>query len=315
MKILLTGSSGIIGKNLAKTLRAYGHIVTTHSLRDCWGPYQENIDFSLIDWHYLLRDIDVVIHLSAFAHSCFRLSPHNISQIYSLNTIASLQLALHSAIFGVKKFIYFSTSNICDSQSSLSSNCFPSLKQSASSLYADSKYKSEQFISTLAEHYPSTNYAIIRPSLVYGPTCKGNFKILLRLLSLPLPLPLKSLRFKRNFIYIENLSHVIHEMCCRDRLEHLTYDAFDTDQPCFGEFLDLISKELHRKSLIFPVNPILSSLILKVLRLSPLLSRVLTSSPGDRESLYTLLDIDQPITTREAVHLTARVWKRKSASL
>jgi len=308
MKILLTGSSGTIGKEILSLLRSDGHIVNTLSFIKYWDTCNLNIDFDSIDWGNYLTGVDIVIHLAAFAHSRFKLSTRNVAQIYSLNTLASGQIAIRCAAYKIKKYIYISSANAYDLSMSGCQND-KSFRLSSSSLYADTKYKSEQLILSVAKVYPLVKYIIIRPSLVYGPNCKGNFEILLRLLSVPFPLPLRSLPMKRDFIYIENLVHIVREICCRAHVDGLIFDAYDADQLTFGEFLHLISSALHRKSLVFSASANLNSILLMILRLSPFLKRVLSSSPSHGRSIYEILNTKQQVTTERAVLLTVRGWK------
>ena len=55
-------------------------------------------------------------------------------------------------------------------------------------------------------HLPFT---VLRPVVVHGPHPKGNFRTLVRLASLPLPLPVKGLTARRSLLGIDNLVSAI----------------------------------------------------------------------------------------------------------
>jgi len=109
MKILVTGASGFIGKNLTPYLERKGHTVIKVDLRsgDLTGDIADH-DFVL---EILAKqDFDSIIHLAAIADvkACIN-DPHMCYRVNSFGTLNMLELAARKR---VSRFIYSSSSNV-----------------------------------------------------------------------------------------------------------------------------------------------------------------------------------------------------------
>ncbi|KPJ93454.1 MAG: hypothetical protein AMJ53_07210 [Gammaproteobacteria bacterium SG8_11] len=153
MNILITGANGFIGRHLLKTCLAHGHQVTacvrdTAKLQRHFPEVQViQCDFSkdqkISDWLPRLNNIDVVINAVG------------IFQQRGTHTFAALHRQTPRALFkaceimGIIKVVQISALGADDS---------------AFSQYHLSKNAADDFLSTL-----DLNWAIVMPSIVYGP--------------------------------------------------------------------------------------------------------------------------------------------------
>jgi len=155
----------------------------------------------IVDWKPILRDVEIVIHLAGLAHADAHDVPFGVYD--RINWIVTAQLASAAKKARVKRFIYIS---------SVRAQTGPSAAQIVrerdkplpTDHYGRSKLAAEWAIKSV--HLPFT---ILRPVVVYGPHPKGNIRQLVRLASLPLPLPLNGLTGRRSLLGIDNLISAI----------------------------------------------------------------------------------------------------------
>ena len=114
IKILLTGSTGFVGKALTtELLRQEKNIVASvrrHS-NELSSKIKQVITGELsptINWHDALNNVDVVIHLAARVHVMNDESSDPLTEFRRVNTEATLDLARQAAEVGVKRFIFIS---------------------------------------------------------------------------------------------------------------------------------------------------------------------------------------------------------------
>ena len=115
--ILITGSTGLLGKILIKKLKKLGKsviAVTNNSkfLKE-HGILYKKIDFSKY-WSIkdLPQNIDVIIHLAQSLK--FRDFPENTLDVFRVNVESTLFLLDYAKKNGIKKFIYASSGGIYD---------------------------------------------------------------------------------------------------------------------------------------------------------------------------------------------------------
>ena len=113
-KILVSGSSGFIGKNLCRELIKLNRSVvgTVRNLDSIEN--ENNFEKFIIDnislsteWKNALKDVRCIIHCAGKAHIMDR---DNKKDFYhSVNTEGTIRLAKQAAEIGVKRFIFLSS--------------------------------------------------------------------------------------------------------------------------------------------------------------------------------------------------------------
>jgi len=189
-KILIVGANSYIGTSFATWISQYPnqYNVDICSSRD--GAWKEG-DFS---------KYDVVLNVAGIAHVDAK--PNMEKIYYKINRDLCEELANTSKKSGVKQFIFLSSMIVFDN---LICEITERTKTNPSNFYGKSKLQADEAIHLLQSD--SFNVVSIRPPLVYGPNCKGNFQ---KLYDFSLRTPIfPNLINTRSMIYIDNLSEFI----------------------------------------------------------------------------------------------------------
>lgn len=236
-RILITGKNSYVGNSFEKWVEKYPgrYEVDKISLRDdSWKSY----GFS---------GYDSVLHVAGIAHR--KETEENKDLYYKVNRDLTYELALKAKREGVPQFIFLSSMSVYGLETGIiNSKTTPIPK----SFYGKSKFEAEKLIKTLNDH--SFKVAILRPPMIYGKGCKGNY---VRLSKLALKLPFfPNVVNKRSMIFIDNLSELIRLLI--DNLEEGIFFPQNDEYVTTSKMVQLIA-EAHGKSirLVKIFNPIL----------------------------------------------------------
>lgn len=203
--ILVTGASGFVGPHVVTALTEAGRRLRLAVRRPMPAPAGvETVvigDLAApVDWSEALHGVDHVVHMAGLAHA----GPGLDEALYRrINTEATLELARAAVAAGVRRFVYLSSIKAL-------SGAFdgPLLVEEAppapTDVYGRSKLAAEQGLAAL-----DLDWVALRPVLIYGPGVKANMAALLRLATLPLPLPLGGLKAPRSLLAVENLADAV----------------------------------------------------------------------------------------------------------
>ncbi|MTW88001.1 NAD-dependent epimerase/dehydratase family protein [Virgibacillus dakarensis] len=237
-KILITGVNSYVGNSFEKWVLDYPdkYSVNKISLRD--ESWKEK-DFS---------SYDVILHTVGLAHQ--KETKENVPHYYKVNRDLAFEVAQKSKIEGVKQFIFLSSMSVYGADRGIIDKSTP-LKPKNN--YGKSKLQAEELIKPLEnDHF---KIVIIRPPMIYGKECKGNYP---RLASLAL----KSLIFpdvnnKRSMIYVDNLCELVR-LIIDDSFAGLLLPQ-NKEYVCTSEMVKMIA-EVHGKNIWMTklFNPILS---------------------------------------------------------
>jgi nucleoside-diphosphate-sugar epimerase len=215
-RILITGASGFVGRALLPVLAPRHRLVLAQRRRDGQSAIAD-AEHRFVgdigpqtDWSAALREIDAVVHLAAYVHvDDARADPALAMQV---NCAGTLRLAEAARRAGVRRFVFLSSVKV----NGEASGDVPFREDDAprpEGAYAQSKWAAEQALAALAaEGGPgsaTSEIVILRPPLVYGPGAKANFRALVRLCLLGLPLPFGAIENRRSLIYSGNLADAI----------------------------------------------------------------------------------------------------------
>jgi UDP-glucose 4-epimerase len=257
LNVLITGSTGFVGKHLVNKLVSNGISTSVLLIKN----KHESIHFpeavkryyvtslDSIDTHLSLCTVDVVIHLAARVHIFNNNSENQYNEFYEVNVKATIKLASQAAAAGVKKFIFLSSIGVNGSKTT--TKPFSSCDIPAPhNLYSLSKCEAEFSLSELFLD-SSMHVIIIRAPLIYGPNNPGNMHSLVKLIKLRLPLPFLSIKNVRSYIYIGNLvDFIIHCFNINFKLPNifLVSDGEDLSTP---KFIEKICVAFNLKMIIF----------------------------------------------------------------
>ena len=191
-KILVIGANSYIGQNFQKYVSSYhNENMTVKLVSASDGAWKQEV-FSLYD---------VVLHLSGIVH---RKETKDMEELYDeVNHIMAVQVAKKAKESVVKQFIFMSTAAIFGATAThITTDTTPN----PTTYYGKSKLAAEQDIIKLQGR--EFKVAIVRPPLVYGQGCKGNYKRLVKLAKLTPIFP--EIHNKRSMIHINTLSEFLH---------------------------------------------------------------------------------------------------------
>ena len=185
-KILITGANSYIGTSFEKYMEQFGNdysIDTVDMIGDSW----KSKSFS---------GYDSVFHVAGIAHQKETLE--NAHLYYEVNRNLAVATAKKAKREGVKQFILLSSMSVYGMETGvISKNTVPHPK----SHYGKSKLQADEIIVKLDRD--TFKVAILRPPMVYGDGCKGNYQ---RLRSFALKSPIfPDYPNKRSMVYIDNL--------------------------------------------------------------------------------------------------------------
>jgi len=189
-KILITGANSYIGTSFEKWLAKEPEkdaVDTVDMIGDSW----KQKDFS---------GYDVVFHVAGIAH--VKETKKNKELYYKVNRDLSYETARKAKKEGVKQFIFLSTMSVYGVEKGIIDENTP-LKPKTN--YGKSKLEAEKLIIPLSND--KFKVAILRPPMIYGKGCKGNYP---RLAKLALKTPIfPNIDNKRSMLYIDNLCEFV----------------------------------------------------------------------------------------------------------
>lgn len=279
-KILITGKNSYVGTSLEKWLVKYpeSYSVEFISLRDdSW----KSKDFS---------GYDVVFHAVGIAH--IKETQENITLYYNVNRDLTYEFAKKAKNEGVKQFIFLSSMSVYGIESGVI-NKDTLIKPKSN--YGKSKKEAEELILSLENDHFSV--VILRPPMIYGKGCKGNF-IKLRKLALKIPI-FPNIQNQRSMIYIDNLS--IFVKCLIDNSERGIYFPQNNEYICTSKMVDYIAR-VHNKHIYLTkvFNP-----LLKIINKNNTINKVFGNLTYDKKlSIYKKIDANEFIDFNESIILT-----------
>jgi len=235
--ILITGKNSYIGTSLENWLMREPdkYNVDTVDMKD--GSWKEK-DFS---------QYDVVFHVAGIAH--IKETSDNQDLYYKVNRDLAYETAQKAKQDGVEQFIFLSSMSVYGIEQGVIDRNTP---LSPSSAYGKSKIEAENSINKLQDD--SFTVATLRPPMVYGKGCRGNYP---RLVGLALKTPIfPKVDNKRSMIYIDNLSEFVKQLI--DNGSGGLFFPQNADYVNTSEMVRLIA-EAHGKKIVMTklFNPLL----------------------------------------------------------
>jgi len=296
MKVIKTGLSGFVGRNLSEYLSNHSFIVQSISLRNS-------------DWKDKFT-ADAIIHLAGKAHDTKNTS--DASEYFKVNTELTKDLFDEFLKSEIRDFIYFSSvkavaDEVCDI---LFEDVIPDPKTP----YGQSKLQAEEYI--LSREIPKDKRVfIIRPCMIHGPGNKGNLNLLYKIVSKGIPWPLGAFENKRSFLSIDNLCFVIKELLERAAIPSGIYNLADNDSLSTNELIELLGQSLGKQNRIMKIS---ESLIKKTASLGDILKLPLNSERLQKltenyvvsnKKIREAIGKELPISAKEGLLITFESFK------
>jgi len=187
-RILITGKDSYIGTSFETWVRQWPdrYHVETIDLRE--NTWQEQ-SFSYFD---------VIYHVAAIVH----VNEAAAENYFKVNRDLTFEVAKKARRDGVNHFIFLSTMGVYGTERG---RITADTRVSPKTPYAKSKYEAERLLGDLAND--AFAISILRPPLVYGNNCPGNYA---KLIKLALKLPFfPDTNNERSMIFVDNLSEFV----------------------------------------------------------------------------------------------------------
>ena len=200
-RILITGANSFVGTSVEAwlTLKSGEYAVdTVDTVHGAW----KTADFA---------QYDVVFHVAGITH--VDPAPRMAPLYYRVNRDLAVEIAARAKEQGVRQFIFMSSMIVYNTSKSLKrveigKNTVPA----PNDFYGDSKLQAEKGLNALASD--SFRVAVLRPGMIYGRRCKGNFR---RLAALAAKTPVfPAWHNRRSMLYIDNLSEFVRQAIDRE---------------------------------------------------------------------------------------------------
>lgn len=199
-RILVTGASGFIGMELCRALQSKGFFARALLRSNQEGPWHEVVVGDLIEAipDDCVSGIDTVIHLAGKAHALSEVQ-QDIEEYFLINTEGTRKLLDICRQRGVKKFIYFSSVKAVGDVDGLMDE---SVNAEADTPYGQSKQAAEKLV--LEGGYVPCS-VVIRPSMVYGNTEKGNLPKMIQAIRNGKFPSLPDMNNKRSMVHVDDV--------------------------------------------------------------------------------------------------------------
>ncbi len=192
-KVMIVGKNSYIGESIREYLEQYPGSYSV-SMLDSMGlePKPE-----------MFEGYDVVINTAGIAH--IKETEENRNLYYEVNRDLAVAIAKASKDAGVKQFIQFSTMSVYGKVTGKLNKSSPLDPQTN---YGKSKAEADALINELADE--SFKVVTLRPPMVYGKNCKGNYQALRNFVMKTPVFPV--VKNNRSMIYIGNLCEFIKRL-------------------------------------------------------------------------------------------------------
>ena len=237
MKIIITGATGFVGKNLSDYLTSQADDVIALSLRN--KAYQLN------------SDADAIIHLAGKAHDTKNTSEE--SDYYQINTELTKVLFDKFLQSDIKDFIFFSS--VKAAADTVEGVLTEDTEPNPQTAYGKSKLQAEEYL--LSKVLPAgKRLIIIRPCMIHGKGNKGNLNLLYKVVKLGIPWILASYDNQRSFITIDNLNFIIYSILHDPKVASGVYNIADDVAISTNELISIIAKAGDKKPKLIRVPKI-----------------------------------------------------------
>ena len=241
-KVLITGAGSYIGEKVRSWLQQTPDLFEVDAV-DTLNEHWKEADFS---------KYDVVYNVAGIAHVKAQAGEGPL--YYAVNRDMVIEIAKTAKAAGVKQFIHMSSMIVYKEVKTLEGKqIHPDTEPAPNGFYGDSKLQGEMGIREL--ECDSFKVCILRPPMIYGPGCRGNFP---KLAWLAVKTPIfPAWHNKRSMLFIDNLCEFVKQL--------ILHDCQGTFYPQNAEYADTVeiiryfAKKYHHGIWITKLfNPLIS---------------------------------------------------------
>ncbi len=243
MRVLVTGSSGFIGRFLIPALATRGHKVVGMDKRvgSDFGDYFRFIHADILNESavsHAMQDVDLVVHLAA-EHKDFGIPE---SLYHQVNVDGTENLLRSAARAGVRKFVFFSSVAVYgNSQVPTHEEQTPAPDLP----YGKSKLLAEKRIEQWATEDDRRQVVIVRPTVVFGPWNYANMFRLIDSVAKRRYIGVGDGRNTKSVGYVENVAEATLFLIDRMKAGVALFNYADSPHLTTGELVRCIAANLQ----------------------------------------------------------------------
>ena len=246
-KILITGATGCLGLNLAKTLVQKGYQILGLGRNHTIGTILENMgcNFLNADIRSLIPSenlaCDLIVHCAALSSPHGRYQEYYKANVIGTKNVINLAHELNAGLIHISTpSIYFAFKD-----QTLITEDAP-LPKIFASHYSHTKYEAEQLV--MQAHREGLETVIIRPRGIFGEYDTGIVPRILRIAKSGLFPLVRDGQITIDLTYVGNVVHAID--LCIDKMESINGEIFNitNDSPVILQnILELLFRKLNKK--------------------------------------------------------------------
>lgn len=297
-RVAVSGTSGFVGRVLAAELTRRGFDVVRISRADIEAMRSGSIDTAG------LAGCACAIHLAARAHVLRETDTDPMAAFRHVNRDLTVAFAQACASAGVRRFVFVSSIGVNGS-----SSCRPFRADdppAPDEPYAVSKLEAERGIWEIART-GGLDVVVVRPPLVYGPDAKGNFRRLMKLASMPVPLPFGRISARRTLISVWNLADLLIRCIEHPDAAGRVFLAGDAEDVSLPELLTYLRSAMGRRPALLPVPESLMRLATGVIGRRHVYEKLTASLQVATDETFRVLEWKPPLSLREGLSATVRM--------
>ena len=312
MSILVTGAAGFVGSALCAHLVTKGQGVVG-AVRSAPKIKLPSVDYRVVaglgadtDWCEVLNGVNEVVHCAARVHVMNETVIDPLEAFREVNVNGTIRLAEQAANNGVRRFIYLSSIKV-NGESTTNHFFKPEDKPAPEDPYSISKWEAEQALQRIAAG-TELEIVIIRPPLVYGPGVGANFRRLMQIVKLGIPLPFGAIHNRRSLVALDNLIDLI--VTCLNHPEAVshTFLVSDGDDLSTTALLQRMGNALGRPARLIPIHTSFLWAVARLLGKVDFAQRICGSLQVDDCKTRSLLEWSPKISVDDALQKTARYF-------
>lgn len=300
--VLVTGANGFIGNAVASSIEAAGMKVRRAIRQKCADPtaWQSPDLDEIADWSEGLQGVNYVIHCSARVHQMQDSASDPLSEFRKVNTAGTLALAEQAARAGVSRFVFLSSCKVNGEQTTKGNPFREEIQSPPQDPYGLSKYEAESGLLEISAK-TGMEVVILRLPLVYGPEVKANFALLMKIITLGVPLPFATVDNRRSLLSLDNLCDFILTVITHPAAADEVFMVADAPAVSTSELIRMIAEAKGKPALLFPFPIPLLKGIASIAGKRHAIDRLVGSLELDTHKANTLLGWHPPFKTREAL--------------